>query len=143
MCIRDSRTAVPGSNGRAVVFVPGRPGPWLAKVVAAARARSSQGHGSPVEFVVCTDGVRPEPKKRGFARLLERATVSEAAAGAGGVPGSDELAQVVDALSSARARVLVVDRRTGRCFDGAYRQALVNADVTGTRGPAPATGAGA
>jgi len=137
------RTAVPGSNGRAVVFVPGRPGPWLAKVVAAARARSAQGRGSPVEFVVCTDGVRPAPKKQGFARLLERASESDAGAGGSGVPGSDELAQVVDALSSARARVLVVDRRTGRCFDGAYRQALLNADVTSAQGTARETGVSA
>ena len=137
------RTAVPGSNGRAVVFVPGRPGPWLAKVVAAARARSTQGRGSPVEFVVCTDGVRPEPKTRGFARFLARATVKSEPSGGGGRPGSDELAQVVDALTGSRARVLIIDRRTGRCFDGAYRQALVNADATAAQGPAGMTGAGA
>ncbi len=135
------RTAVPGSNGRAVVFVPGRPGPWLAKVVAAARARSTQGRGSPVEFVVCTDGVRPEPTKQGFARFLEHATVKDVPRGSIGMPGSDELAQVVDALAGARARVLVVDRRTGRCFDGAYRQALVNADATSPRSASAATGA--
>ncbi len=122
------RTAVPGSNGRAVVFVPGRPGPWLARVVAAARARSAQGRGSPVEFVVCTDGVQPEPTKRRLARFLERA---EKEGNAGGVPRSDELAQVVDALAAARARVLVVDRRLGRCYDGAYRQAVVDAAATG------------
>ncbi len=123
------RTAVPGSNGRAVVFVPGRPGPWLAKVVAAARARATQGHGSPVEFIVCTDGVQPEPKKaQRFTRWLERR--SGAVVPGGGVPRSDELAKVVDALASARARVLIIDRRAGRCFDGAYRQAVTNAIAT-------------
>jgi hypothetical protein len=39
--------------------------------------------------------------------------------------------------------VLIIDRRTGRCFDGAYRQALVNADATAAQGPAGMTGAGA
>ena len=124
------RTAVPGSNGRAVVFVPGRPGPWLAKVVAAARARATQGRSSPVEFIVCTDGVQPEPKKKRFRSFLERR--ESANVPGGGVPRSDELAQVVDALASARARVLIVDRRAGRCFDGAYRQAVVNAVATAT-----------
>jgi hypothetical protein len=122
------RTAVPGSNGRAVVFVPGRPGPWLPKVVAAARARATQGRGSPVEFVVCTDGVQAEPKKRRFARFFEQS--ARASVPGGGVPRSDELAQVVDALAGARARVLIVDRRAGRCFDGAYRQAVTNAVAT-------------
>ena len=124
------RTAVPGSNGRAVVFVPGKPGPWLAKVVAAAKARATQGRSSPVEFIVCTDGVQAEPKKQRFTRFFERRR--DVSVPGGGVPRSDELAQVVDALASARAKVLIIDRRAGRCFDGAYRQAVANAVATGS-----------
>ncbi len=63
--------ATPGASvGRAVVFVPATPGPWLDKVLAAVRARSSPNQAmSPVEFVVCADGISRTPKPSLFARL--------------------------------------------------------------------------
>jgi hypothetical protein len=119
------RTAVPGSTGRAVVFVPGRPGPWLDRVVDAARAGG--GGLSAVEFVVCTDGVVPSAPRKGVRRFLERRDPRGDAAddaAARYVARQEELGEVLDALARARARVLVVDRRAGRCYDGHYRQHL-------------------
>lgn len=111
--------ATPASVGRAVVFVPARPGPWLAKVVAAARARSSANSPvSPVEFVVCTDGVRDVsvlPKWKRFATRNDQTSPED-----GALTDTEALTQVVDALSTARARVLVLDRRLGRAYDGRF-----------------------
>ncbi|MBI5512380.1 MAG: DUF58 domain-containing protein [Deltaproteobacteria bacterium] len=112
-----------GSLGRAVVFVPGRPGPWLERVVAAARSRSAPGQvWSPVEFVVCTDGIevgrrsswlpswalRREPPAPGRARAAALKDVNA----------------VCDALGGARARVMVVDRLAGRVFAEGHRRAM-------------------
>lgn len=120
------QTSVPGSVGRCVVFVPARPGPWLAKVVAAARSRvSPSSPWSPVEFVVCTDGLVGKTTHGRIAKLVQREdtrdddekfTVHHQS-------DPDGLTKVVDMLSTARARILVVDRQTGRVLDGSYRVA--------------------
>lgn len=114
--------ATPGAAARAVVFVPARPGPWLPRVVAAARARSAPGERfSSVEFVVCTDGIAPSPKRGWLARMA-----TDDAAGDDGSPTrptpADALAKVLADLGAARARVIVVDRAAGRVFsDGQHR----------------------
>ena len=108
------RSATPASTGRAVVFVPPRPGPWLTRAAAAARARATGGGFSSVEFVVCTDGVARDTDTPRWRRWLERkaerneTTMTPASA--------SELAKVVEALSAARARVLIVDRVQGRVY---------------------------
>lgn len=116
--------ATPGAVGRAVVFVPARPGPWLDKVVAAARARTSPNQQwSPVEFVVCTDGIARTPKRGWFARFAFQQnetlapTVTPPSAAA-------DVNAVVNALSGARARVLIVDRLAGRVYAEGHRRAL-------------------
>jgi hypothetical protein len=115
-----------GGAGRAVVFVPGRPGPWLERVLAAVRARPQIGGAgsalrAPVEFVVGIDGLDPE-LPRSFLRRL--AFTRPAPVGVQKTPGS-ELAQVVAALGAARARVTVVDRLSGRLYSDAQRKALI------------------
>lgn len=106
-------TATPGGTSRAVVFVPARPGPWLDRVVAAARARSSpQDRFSPVEFVVCTDGISRAPKRS----WLERATTDDRTPLDQHATPQEDLARVIAALGAARARVLIVDRAAGRVF---------------------------
>jgi hypothetical protein len=119
------RTAAPGNTGRAVVFVPARPGPWLDRVVEAARARASGGGPSPVEFVVCTDGVVPSRPRAGMRRFLQRSDAGPnegTDAAARYAARQDQLAEVVDALCRTGARVLVIDRRAGRSYDGRHRQ---------------------
>ena len=108
--------ATPGGPSRAVVFVPATPGPWLDKVLAATRARGSA-TGSPLEFVVCTDGIARAPKLSWVKRLALRATEEKGDA----TPGA-EVSKVVGALASSKARVMVVDRVAGRVYaDGHYR----------------------
>ncbi len=114
-------TATPGGGAvsRAVVFVPATPGPWLDRVVAAVRARSSPNQAmSPVEFVVCADGISRAPKPS----LLARLAFTAKADGAQGPVHAADLAKVVSALSASRSRVLIVDRAAGRVHaEGAAR----------------------
>ncbi len=114
--------ATPGASvGRAVVFVPATPGPWLDKVLAAVRARSSPNQAvSPVEFVVCADGISRKPKPTLLARLM----LAPERDGAAGPVHTADLAKVVGALSAARSRVLIVDRVAGRVYADGYQRVL-------------------
>jgi hypothetical protein len=107
-------TATPGGAvGRAVVFVPAVRGPWLDRVLAAVRARSSPNQTvAPVEFVVCADGISRRPKPSWLARVA----LDHRRGAHDGAVAYDELMSVVATLSAARARVLIVDRVAGRVF---------------------------
>ena len=111
-----------GTHGaRVLVFVPAIPGPWLARVAAGAPRGT--------EFIVCTDGVVPRQRRnlaRKLATLDRRAPPDNAADES--MTGSDEpftvaredqVDEVVKTLSSARARVVLADRRAGRVYEGA------------------------
>lgn len=130
-----------GGAARAVVFVPGRPGPWLERVLLAIHARPSVGPAgaalrAPVELVVGIDGLEPEPPRSFLRRLLyARAEPT----GPTRTPARD-LAEVMSALTKTRARVTVVDRASGRVFGDAHRKALLAAaepPAAGTK-PSPA-----
>lgn len=103
------RKASKDGAGRAVVFVPGKPGPWLDGVVRAAQELPRDAAGrAPIEFVVCTDGV-----ERGRARSrIAKLAMQERDSGEERVAQS-ELAKVVGELGKLRARVVIVDRRGG------------------------------
>jgi hypothetical protein len=89
------------SGARALVFVPGKPGPWLDGVMKAAAEVVSDASGrAPFEFIVCTDGVT---KTRPNKDDASDATVA-----------SDDLSRVVSTLGRLRARIIVIDRRDGR-----------------------------
>lgn len=113
-------TATPGgSAGRAVVFVPAVPGPWLDRVTAAVRARSAPNQAmSPVEFVVCADGVSRRPPPSWLARLALREESER------GPVAAAELMKVVSALAASRSRVLIVDRVAGRVYTDSHQRAL-------------------
>lgn len=109
--------ATPGSVGRAVVFVPAKPGAWLDRVVAAARTRtSSTSPASSVEFVVCTDGVKDEAPGSRWQRFITKREAPKAEDGS--LTTTKDLQTVVEALTRARAKVLVLDRKKGRMYDG-------------------------
>jgi len=107
---------VRGAAGRAVIFVPARPGPWIARVVAAVRARPALGGAgsarrAPVDIVVCSDGVDWDASRSLLARLAladKKAEPGSARATAAG------LTSVLAGLVPARARVVILDRVTGR-----------------------------
>ncbi len=106
------RQANRDGSGRAVVFVPARPGPWLDRLMQSAGTLPRDGSGRlPLEFMVCLDGVGTRPKRSGWSRLFV-----DGAEGQGSDAGvrDDELGHVVSALGSLRARVVVVDRKSGR-----------------------------
>lgn len=92
-----------GAGGRALVFVPGVPGPWMRKVVEATAGRFAE-----LEFAVCVDGLKP-PKPRSW---LSRALLAGDDDAQQGIDTS-ALVEVVSALTRARARVTVLDREGG------------------------------
>jgi uncharacterized protein (DUF58 family) len=106
----------PTGQQRAVVFVPGRRGPWIERVRASFDARSGT-----VEFVVCTDGVVDVPRGRWWRRWLDRRpdALDEA-----GVTTVEEVAAVVRELSGPHARVMVLDRRNGAVYAEAHLQKM-------------------
>lgn len=106
-----------GSVGRAVVFVPGRPGPWLDKV-----ADATRNQGGRVEFVICTDGVE-RPKKPGFLRRVALGDKGEPTAPAPGTTRpatAAEINEVVKRLTGARSKVVVIDRVAGKVYSAAH-----------------------
>lgn len=129
-----------GGMGRAVVFVPGRPGPWLDAVVnQCAGHDGASGRGGlrgQIEFVVGTDGIERARPRNWLARLalrerkpqLRRQAQTKAPAEDERVDTQDrvtteELAKVVAALSKV-GRVVVVDRQAGRVFAGGQLTAM-------------------
>ncbi|MBL8604853.1 MAG: DUF58 domain-containing protein [Myxococcales bacterium] len=117
-------SATPGKAARAVVFVPATRGPWLDRVVAAARSRGASNQPlSPVEFVVCTDGIAAPEKGGWWRRLAYQPEAEKAGPDAPPVATRGEVAEVVSALAAARARVLVVDRRAGKVYSEGHHRA--------------------
>lgn len=95
-----------------VVFVPPRPGPWLARVAATVKPRAPRSR-----LVVTTDGIDADPKPALWRRMLMLPSSRE------GTP-SAELEQVIAALSATRAEVIVLDRKTGRRLGKKHRAAM-------------------
>jgi hypothetical protein len=112
-----------GSVGRAVVFVPGRPGPWLDNVIEQSRGSLGRGRGGRLDFVVGTDGIIPPVKRKWLARLAVRDVGPPVAAGSTAPVTTEEVAEVVRALSNV-GRVIVIDRIAGRVYAGGHLGAL-------------------
>jgi len=106
---------------RAVVFVPARPGPWMAHVVAAARsqkkAAGASGASSGIEILVCTDGVANEPVRSLWARLLTAPPPFDSARAA-----QRDLTAVTTALGAAHVPIVLIDRAAGRVYHNAFRR---------------------
>jgi hypothetical protein len=111
-------------NARVVVFVPGEPGPWLERVAAAARAKASASRRSPVEFVVCTDGMTRDPKVSWLNAVAFNAPAHDADGSGPALTKNSHVSTVVNTLVATRASVLLVDRRAGRVFGENHRRAL-------------------
>ncbi len=118
------RHAVAG--GRVVVMVPAKPGPWLARAVAAAGQINGANKGGSVEFIVSIDGVAATEKRGAFAKWFYREVEQTelSAAEAELLPTKEQLREVTSSLAASRSAVLIVDRRAGRVFGEAHRRAL-------------------
>lgn len=102
------RTAAGAPGQRAMVFVPGRPGPWLT------RAREAMSSSPvPVDVLVCADGVQG---KVGDSRSWWREPVRT---GPPAQPTRDELVEVLKVLSPVASRVVLVDRQAGKVWPSA------------------------
>lgn len=109
------------SIGRAVVFVPGRPGPWLASVIE--QCKHIGGRGGRIDFVVGTDGIIPSPKRKWLARIALREPPPPIPPGSTAPVTTEQVGEVVRMLSSV-GHVIVVDRAAGRVFAGGHLAAL-------------------
>jgi hypothetical protein len=112
--------ATPGGTGRALVFVPATPGPWLDRIAAAVRTRT----GTALEFIVCADGV---DRGGGDGSWLRRSALAprieiDPKAGIGPAPSRD-VAEVCRRLASC-GRVTVLDRVHGRVYNEAHQRSL-------------------
>lgn len=122
--------AAPGSVGRAVVFVPGKPGPWLERVVKAARSRGPKAN---LEFIVCTDGIDHTPRRGRLARwALKSQPGSQPNAEAApkrenGRVSAGEVSEVIRSLTGARSKIMLVDRAAGRVFSEGHLKNLQGA----------------
>jgi uncharacterized protein (DUF58 family) len=99
---------------RAIVFVPAFRGPWVERVVAAARG----GRGSArarLQVVVCTNGMDRERPRSLLKRLLLARKKGEAR------PEAREVEALVALLAAAGGEVLLVDRAHGQVYAGSMR----------------------
>lgn len=99
---------------RTVIFVPGRPGPWLPRVTAAIR-----NHGARIELVICVDGITRHKRRRlrALVRVPAVSSVRETSLA--------ELQTVIDAV--AGVKISVVDRKTGQIFTADHLRAMKGA----------------
>ncbi|MBS2014945.1 MAG: DUF58 domain-containing protein [Deltaproteobacteria bacterium] len=128
--------------GRVLVFVPAEKGEWLARVTHAVLRRGA-GSAAPanVEIVVCCDGI----DRASEPAWLRRVTVATKAETGQSVVSLDASTEVLRALASTRARVLLLDRKTGRIHDAGEQLRLVAGAKPLTAAAAPqgtAQGAG-
>ncbi len=115
------QTATPGGMGRALVFVPGRPGPWIDRV----KASLGKMNVGDVEIVVCTDGVDRSKGGAGRVRRMLFSPKPPPGPEAGVGPArSEEVQEVVRRLGGGRVRVIVLDRMAGQVFSAAHQTAM-------------------
>ena len=101
-----------GRNIKLVVFVPGRPGPWLERVLEVARRRPEH-----TSCVVVVDGIVDEPEDRArrwsrwFKRPAKPRDEDEACV------TSEEFHDVVQSLARARIQITALDRVRGQVLN--------------------------
>lgn len=107
-----------GSGRRAMVFVPARPGPWMARVLAAAGPSDPSQPGR-LEFMVCVDGLqRPATAARAVRARLGRWLLRPPPAPSGDVAPAawEDLQEVLRTLGQSGSRISIVDRAAGTVF---------------------------
>lgn len=112
--------AMPGGAFQILLFVPGKPGPWLPRVLASlARNRAVR-----TEAMVCVDGVRTPHQKSPLRRVLtQHKERLDPRKGVGPTHASD-LEEVCRKLARAGVIPTVLDRVQGRVYGPGHQQAL-------------------
>lgn len=101
-------------SARLVVFVPGRPGPWMGPVAAVVREV-----GERLDLVICVDGI-VRSKGRRWPQALRRPAPPDPAEAT--LATTDELQEVLHGLRGAK--ITVVDRRAGQVFGADHLRAM-------------------
>ncbi|MFK7987866.1 MAG: DUF58 domain-containing protein [Sandaracinaceae bacterium] len=101
-----------GGPASVIVFVPPRPGPWIARVLATTARRAAR-----TRFVIATDGVDRSPPLPRWRRWLAFVSAPK------GTPARD-LDAVRKALAGSRAEVVVIDRVGGRRLGKRAQEAM-------------------
>jgi len=113
------KRAATGSVGRTVVFVPGKPGPWMDKVRAACN-----NHRGRIEFVVGIDGLARGPEQTWWQRVLTGESRTARSAGSVDPVRVGDLTDVIDGIGGARSKVVVVDRVDGRLYTPGHLEGM-------------------
>lgn len=106
-----------------VLFVPPRPGEWIAAVQRAVRARPGR-----VRVVIGTDGTAPLARASWWRRALVVRAPRD------GTP-AEALGEVVAALRAVRAEIVVLDRRSGKRLGDAHLRAMRALEVRASHAP--------
>jgi len=107
--------------GRVLVFVPAEKGEWLARVLHSVLRRTGGGVASNVELLVCCDGIDRSTEPA----WMRKVTVASAPANGLAVASLASSTEVLRTLASTRARVLLIDRKSGRMHEASEQLRLV------------------
>jgi uncharacterized protein (DUF58 family) len=110
--------------GRVLVFVPARQGEWLARTAAAVAQRAAGSSTPGVELLVCCDGIDRTDEPRWLRRL--RVAPRDPAQNGLEIVSLASSTEVLRALASTRARVLLVDRKAGRFHEAGEQLRLAD-----------------
>lgn len=121
--------------GRVLVFVPAKKGEWLARTAQAVLRRGSGSAVPNVELLVCCDGI----DRSSESPWLRRLTVAPEEPASQGleVVSLASSTEVLRTLAATRARVLLVDRKSGRFHEAGEQLRLADAGRPLTAPPAP------
>ncbi len=109
--------------GRVLVFVPAKEGDWLVKTMQAVLKRGGQSAPPNVEFLVCCDGIDRSEEPTWLRRL--RVADEESTKTGHEIVSLATVTSVLRMLAGTRARVLLLDRRSGRMHDAGEHLRLV------------------
>lgn len=107
-----------GTAGRVLVFVPAKNGEWVARV---AQSVARRGPTPNVEILVCCDGI----DRSNEPAWLRRLTLAAESKGGLEIVSLASSTETLRALAVTRARVMLIDRQTGRMNEAGEQLRLV------------------
>lgn len=107
--------------GRVLVFVPAKKGEWLTRTTQAVLRRAAGSAVPNVDLLVCCDGI----DRSNEPPWLRRFTLAAESTGGLEIVSLASSTEVLRSLASTRARVLLIDRKTGRMTEAGEQLRLV------------------